>query len=292
MVEAVSPAALRASPLAAPIVRAFLLFHDTYVAAASAGEAYEQACAGQGGGAAGAATLWAALRANLAAAHDRLLAAVLEPGWSFRPSASGGAAPFGAAATAALVAEAAALAAQPLAGVLSAAPRSPSAPYVWDAVVVVTVGATASAAWGCEEGGDDDTDGAAATVVLPVEVVAAADHPATAPFVRFAPASGVWHPNVSPVGGVPAVGAAVGAAAEEEAEAKLGAGGLGWVDGSAGPAAAAAAVGTVAGTLAAVARLLASPDPRWAVNAAAAAELRLAPAAFWARFRRGGAGGA
>ncbi|GAB0491870.1 hypothetical protein MMPV_003125 [Pyropia vietnamensis] len=279
VVAAVSPAALRASPLATPTVRAFLLFYDIYVAETIAGEAYERAHPVWRGGTAAdaaAAPRWAALRSDLAQAHGRLLAAVTQPGWSFRRPGTAAAAATApgptAVTTAALVAEAAVLAADPPAGVVSAAPRTPDSPYVWDAIVTACAATTESAgSWEGSGGGGGGADVTA--VVLAVEVVAAADHPETTPWVRFAEGSGVWHPNVSPVTGVPAVAAALG---------------LGVKDGEEGEIPENAAVGTVGGTLAAVARLLSTPDSRWAVNAVAAAEHRLAPAKFWARFHRGG----
>lgn len=277
VIAAVAPAVLRGSALAAPTARAFLLFYDTYVAAVAAGEAYGRAHPDEQRP---AASRWTTLRAGLDAAYGRLLAAVSRPGWSFsRPPAD--AASRAAAATAFLTAEAAALAAHPPPGVVSAAPRNAEEPYVWDAVVV---GAAAPTTPGETGAGDGDQRRAACAVPLLVEVVAAADHPTTAPWVRFAPAARVWHPNVSPVGGVPAVGAALGAAEGAAGGAPSAAG---WAAGGA-----ATAAGTIAGALAAVARLLAAPDPRWAVNAEAAAAHRLDAAAFWARFHRAGGGDA
>lgn len=285
VLDAVTPAALRASPFAATAARTFLLYYETYVAAVAAAEAYERARPPQAG--AGGRLFprggWAALRADLAAAHKRLLGTLSRPGWTFEdppPDAADVAD-----AANGLRDEATALATDPPPGVLAATPRNAAAPYVWDAVVTVAGG---HAAW---EG-----------LVFPVEVVAAATHPVPAPWVRFAPGAGVWHPNVSSPGGVPALDPALGGgrgppvapAARRRAQAAAEAAEV--------AAARAAAWGgelrgeevvdpTVGGTLAALVRLLARPDPRWAVNAEAAAGARLAPAAYWARVRNGGGRG-
>jgi len=146
-----------------------------------------------------------------------------------------------------LSAEAEALRDAPPAGILSAAPRDGAHPFVWDALLPVS------------RGGDGDVD----PVLLPVEVYASAAHPTVAPWVRFAPGCRVYHPNVEPVGGVPAVAATLPAAAGGEGEDT-----------------------TVGAVLTALARLMARPDLRWAVHGAAAQAWRVDPAAVWSRLRR------
>lgn len=266
VVDAVAPAALRASPVAAATVRAFLLFYDTYVAAvAAAAAAAEGSAAAEEGGSPLAGRRrpphdaaspppsegWPALAAALAAAHTRLAAAVSCGGWSYGPPPR---APVERAVVAArLRAEAAALAGNPPRGVVSAAPRDATNPFIWDAVVAV------GGVDGGGGGGDVDDGGhlIGKVVCVSLEVAAAADHPATAPAVRLAAGTGLRHPNVSWPGGVPAVGACGGSPG-----------------------------GSVGEVLAGVARLLAAPDPRWPVDADAAAAYRGAPAAFWSSFRR------
>lgn len=146
-----------------------------------------------------------------------------------------------------LRAEAAALADHPSAGVLSAAPRDAADPFIWDAVVALGGGGG--------NGGSGHPVGEVVCVSL--EVAAAADHPTTAPAVRRAAGTGVQHPNVSSPGGIPAVGACGGTPR-----------------------------GTVGEVLASVSRLLATPDPRWPVDAVATAAYRQAPTTFWSRLCR------
>ena len=150
-------------------------------------------------------------------------------------------------AAALLSAEAAALRDAPPPGILSAAPRDAAHPFVWDALLPVCRGG----------GGDFDP------VLLPVEVYASAAHPAVAPWLRFAPSCRVYHPNVEPVGGVPAVAATLPAVAGGEGGDT-----------------------TVGAVLTALARLMARPDLRWAVHGEAAQAWRVDPAGVWARLRR------
>jgi len=91
-------------------------------------------------------------------------------------------------ATERLIDEHRALSVNPPAGV-SASPRDPAFPFVWDA----TVSGPERSPW---EGG-----------LFALEVYCAADHPARPPFVRFAAGSEMpmFHPNVTPDGMIPAL---------------------------------------------------------------------------------------
>ncbi|KAK1867081.1 hypothetical protein I4F81_009590 [Pyropia yezoensis] len=143
-------------------------------------------------------------------------------------------------ATERLVDEHRALSINPPAGV-SASPRDPAFPFVWDA----TVSGPERSAW---EGG-----------LFSLEIYCAADHPARPPFVRFAPGSEMFHPNVTPDGMIPA---------------------LSCVNARWNPATKLSAV------LVALQQLLASPDATYAVNAEAAKLFATDRKAYERRARR------
>lgn len=143
-------------------------------------------------------------------------------------------------ATERLVDEHRALSVNPPAGV-SASPRDAAFPFVWDA----TVSGPERSAW---EGG-----------LFSLEIFCAADHPARPPFVRFAPGSEMFHPNVTPDGMIPA---------------------LACVNARWNPATKLSAV------LVALQQLLASPDATYAVNAEAAKLFATDRKAYERRARR------